>query len=105
MNAGMDDDAPNEAFADLKTRPLGGWGVAQIAAGTGLAVYAMWVGICQPGFRKVPLKLQVPKSLKHLIIYSSCTKRFEEIILIYCKLFKTFPRSHIFLPARLKWTM
>ncbi|KAM9745576.1 adenine nucleotide translocase lysine N-methyltransferase [Menidia menidia] len=57
---GMDDDTPNEAFAELNTRPLGGWGVAQIAAGTGLAVYAMWVGILQPGFRKVPLRLQVP---------------------------------------------
>eukprot|EP00064_Thunnus_orientalis_P015372 superscaffoldBa00002838_g15424 len=56
----MDDDAPNEAFAELKTRQLGGWDVAQIAAGTGLAVYAMWVGILQPGFRKVPLRLQVP---------------------------------------------
>lgn len=55
----MDDDTPDEVFAELKTRHLGGWGVAQIAAGTGLAVYAMWVGILQPGFRKVPLKLQV----------------------------------------------
>lgn len=54
-----DDDAPDQAFADFKTRNLGVWGVAQIAAGTGLAVYAMWVGIFQPGFRKVPLKLQV----------------------------------------------
>lgn len=57
--AGMVDDTPDEAFAELKTRNLGVWGVAQIAAGTGLAVYAMWVGILQPGFRKVPLKLQV----------------------------------------------
>ncbi|XP_049416980.1 adenine nucleotide translocase lysine N-methyltransferase [Epinephelus fuscoguttatus] len=56
----MDDDAPDEVFAELKTRPLGGWGIAQIAAGTGLAVYAMWVGVLQPGFRKVPLRLQVP---------------------------------------------
>lgn len=55
----MDDDGPNEVFAELKSRPLGGWGVAQIAAGTGLAVYAMWVGVLQPGFRKVPLRLQV----------------------------------------------
>lgn len=54
-----DDDAPDQALADFKTRNLGGWGVAQIAAGTGLAVYAMWVGIIQSGFRKVPLKLQV----------------------------------------------
>ncbi|KAM9843983.1 adenine nucleotide translocase lysine N-methyltransferase [Aulostomus maculatus] len=56
----MDEDTPDEAFAELKTRELGGWDVAQIAAGTGLAVYAMWVGILQPGFRKVPLRLQVP---------------------------------------------
>uniref|UniRef100_A0A3P9BVQ3 Adenine nucleotide translocase lysine methyltransferase n=1 Tax=Maylandia zebra TaxID=106582 RepID=A0A3P9BVQ3_9CICH len=56
----MDDDTPDEVIAELKSRPIGGWGVAQIAAGTGLAVYAMWAGILQPGFRKVPLKLQVP---------------------------------------------
>ncbi|XP_037648909.1 adenine nucleotide translocase lysine N-methyltransferase [Sebastes umbrosus] len=56
----MDDDAPDEAFTELRSRPLGIWGVAQIAAGTGLAVYAMWTGILQPGFRKVPLRLQVP---------------------------------------------
>lgn len=55
----MADDSPDEAFAELRSRPLGIWGVAQIAAGTGLAVYAMWVGILQPGFRKVPLRLQV----------------------------------------------
>lgn len=55
----MDDDAPNEAFAELKAGSVGGWGLAQIAAGTGLAVYAMWVGVLQPGFRRVPLKLQV----------------------------------------------
>ncbi|CAK6963241.1 adenine nucleotide translocase lysine N-methyltransferase [Scomber scombrus] len=56
----MDDGTPDEAFAEFKTRQIGAWGVAQIAASTGLAVYAMWVGILQPGFRKVPLRLQVP---------------------------------------------
>ncbi|XP_078125960.1 adenine nucleotide translocase lysine N-methyltransferase [Sander vitreus] len=56
----MDDNGPDKVFAELKTRDIGGWGVAQIAAGSGLAVYAMWVGILQPGFRKVPLRLQVP---------------------------------------------
>ncbi|XP_060945976.1 adenine nucleotide translocase lysine N-methyltransferase [Limanda limanda] len=56
----MDDDAPDEVLDELRTRPIGGWGVAQIAAGTGLAVYAMWVVVVQPGFRKVPLRLQVP---------------------------------------------
>lgn len=55
----MDDDTSEQAFAKLKTKNLGGWGVVQIGLGTGLAVYAMWVGILQPGFRKVPLKLQV----------------------------------------------
>lgn len=55
----MDDDTSEQLFAELKPRNLGGWAVAQIGLGTGLAVYAMWVGILQPGFRKVPLKLQV----------------------------------------------
>ncbi|CAB1419943.1 unnamed protein product [Pleuronectes platessa] len=58
--AGMNDDAPDEVLDELRTRPIGGWGIAQIAAGTGLAVYTMWVVIVQPGFRKVPLRLQVP---------------------------------------------
>ncbi|XP_041855795.1 adenine nucleotide translocase lysine N-methyltransferase [Melanotaenia boesemani] len=56
----MDNDTPDEVFAELRSRDIGGWGVAQIGLGTGLAVYAMWVGILQPGFRKVPLRLQVP---------------------------------------------
>ncbi|KAM7372154.1 hypothetical protein PAMP_009347 [Pampus punctatissimus] len=56
----MEDGTPDEVFAELKTRELRGWDVVQIAAGTGFAVYAMWVGFLQPGFRKVPLRLQVP---------------------------------------------
>ncbi|KAM9780040.1 adenine nucleotide translocase lysine N-methyltransferase [Neosynchiropus ocellatus] len=56
----MDDDGPEEIFNELKPKELKFWDVAQIAVGTGLAVYAMWAGILQPGFRKVPLKLQVP---------------------------------------------
>ncbi|XP_075993149.1 adenine nucleotide translocase lysine N-methyltransferase isoform X2 [Genypterus blacodes] len=56
----MDDDTLDNAFAELKGDRLGGWAVAQIAVGTGLAVYAMWAGILQPGFRRVPLRLQVP---------------------------------------------
>ncbi|XP_047427268.1 adenine nucleotide translocase lysine N-methyltransferase isoform X2 [Mugil cephalus] len=58
--SGMDDNTPDEVFAELQSQPIGVWGVAQIAAGTGLAVYAMWAGILQPGFRRVPLRLQVP---------------------------------------------
>lgn len=62
----MDDDTSDLAFAELKTRHPGMWGVARKAVGSGLAVYALWVGIVHPGFRKVPLKLQVrSKSSEH----------------------------------------
>ncbi|KAJ8344735.1 hypothetical protein SKAU_G00289280 [Synaphobranchus kaupii] len=56
----MDVDTPEEVLAEFKERRLGGWGVLQLAASTGLAVYAMWAGLIMPGFRRVPLKLQVP---------------------------------------------
>ena len=55
----MEGDTADEVLAEFKERRLGFWGIAQITAGSGLAVYAMWVGILQPGFRRVPLKLQV----------------------------------------------
>lgn len=74
----MDDDAPNEAFAELKTGSVGGWGLAQIAAGTGLAVYAMWVGVLQPGFRKVPLKLQVSSMTNKSFLCCSACASFSE---------------------------
>ncbi|KAM6962510.1 adenine nucleotide translocase lysine N-methyltransferase [Aplochiton taeniatus] len=60
MQGPMDYDTDNEALAEFKDTHLGVVGIAQIAASTGLAVYAMWVGIYMPGFRKVPLRLQVP---------------------------------------------
>ncbi|XP_062340430.1 adenine nucleotide translocase lysine N-methyltransferase isoform X1 [Osmerus eperlanus] len=56
----MDQDTPEEVLAEFKDRRLGAWGIFQITAGTGLAVYAMWAGVLMPGFRKVPLRLQVP---------------------------------------------
>uniref|UniRef100_A0AAR2IS20 Adenine nucleotide translocase lysine methyltransferase n=1 Tax=Pygocentrus nattereri TaxID=42514 RepID=A0AAR2IS20_PYGNA len=56
----MDDDALEETLAQFKEKRLGGWGILQLTAGTGLAVYAMWAGVLMPGFRRVPLKLQVP---------------------------------------------
>ena len=55
----MDTDTPDELLSEFRERRLGVWGVLQITAGTGLAVYAMWAGILMPGFRKVPLRLQV----------------------------------------------
>ncbi|XP_035381263.1 adenine nucleotide translocase lysine N-methyltransferase isoform X2 [Electrophorus electricus] len=56
----MEEDIQEESLAEFKERRLGGWGLLQLTAGTGLAVYAMWAGILMPGFRRVPLKLQVP---------------------------------------------
>ncbi|KAI4881307.1 hypothetical protein NFI96_029924 [Prochilodus magdalenae] len=56
----MEDDTQEEVLAQLKEKRLGGWGILQLTAGTGLAVYAMWAGVLMPGFRRVPLKLQVP---------------------------------------------
>uniref|UniRef100_A0A4W5KCP1 Adenine nucleotide translocase lysine methyltransferase n=1 Tax=Hucho hucho TaxID=62062 RepID=A0A4W5KCP1_9TELE len=56
----MEDDSPEEFLAEFKEKHLGAWGIVQITAGTGLAVYAMWAGVLMPGFRKVPLRLQVP---------------------------------------------
>ncbi|XP_041133957.1 adenine nucleotide translocase lysine N-methyltransferase isoform X2 [Polyodon spathula] len=56
----MEQDSSEEAMTEFKEKPLGGWGLLQITAGTGLAVYTVWAGIIMPGFRRVPLKLQVP---------------------------------------------
>lgn len=88
----MDDNTPEEGFSEFKNGQLGLCGVAQIAAGTGLAVYAMWVGILQPGFRKVPLKLQVRVTCPKHITISSVGK----------KCISFFFRSHTFLQANFK---
>ncbi|XP_051995154.1 adenine nucleotide translocase lysine N-methyltransferase [Xyrauchen texanus] len=56
----MEDDIQDEVISPFKDRRLGGWQILQLTAGSGLAVYAVWAGILMPGFRRVPLKLQVP---------------------------------------------
>ncbi|XP_053550754.1 adenine nucleotide translocase lysine N-methyltransferase [Bombina bombina] len=56
----MDDDGPEEALSELKRKRIGGWGLLQMAGGTMLTAYSVWVFLLMPGFRKVPLKLQVP---------------------------------------------
>ncbi|XP_030067802.1 adenine nucleotide translocase lysine N-methyltransferase [Microcaecilia unicolor] len=56
----MDQHDLEERTAELQGKSLGGWGLLQIAGCTGLVTYAVWAGILMPGFRKVPLKLQVP---------------------------------------------
>lgn len=56
----MDEDGAQEVASELEGRHVGGWGLLQIAGGTGLAAYSVWALVLMPGFRKVPLKLQVP---------------------------------------------
>ncbi|KAM4698680.1 adenine nucleotide translocase lysine N-methyltransferase [Rhinophrynus dorsalis] len=56
----MDDDGAQEVLSELGGKRVGGWGLLQIAGATGLAAYSVWAFILMPGFRKVPLKLQVP---------------------------------------------
>ncbi|XP_062820348.1 adenine nucleotide translocase lysine N-methyltransferase isoform X3 [Anolis carolinensis] len=56
----MNPEDAGEAAAELQGKTVDGWGLLQIAAGTGLTAYVVWAGILMPGFRKVPLKLQVP---------------------------------------------
>ncbi|XP_018427291.1 PREDICTED: protein FAM173A, partial [Nanorana parkeri] len=56
--AEMDEDG--DVVSGLEGKPLGGWGLLQIAGCTGLAAYSVWALVLMPGFRKVPLKLQVP---------------------------------------------
>ncbi|XP_017499301.3 adenine nucleotide translocase lysine N-methyltransferase [Manis javanica] len=55
----MEDD-PAEALTDLRERAPGLLELLQAAAGSGLAAYAVWAALLQPGFRRVPLRLQVP---------------------------------------------
>ncbi|XP_017650632.1 protein N-lysine methyltransferase FAM173A isoform X2 [Nannospalax galili] len=55
----MEHDDPTEALTDLQERRLGMPELLQVAAGSGLAAYAVWALLLQPGFRRVPLRLQV----------------------------------------------
>ncbi|TRY56085.1 hypothetical protein DNTS_017929 [Danionella cerebrum] len=56
----MEDDIQEEVMSEFRERRLGGWHLLQLTAGTGLALYAVWAGLLMPGFRRVPLRLQVP---------------------------------------------
>ncbi|XP_026341314.1 adenine nucleotide translocase lysine N-methyltransferase isoform X2 [Ursus maritimus] len=56
----MEQDDPGEALAELRERRLGAPELLQAAVGSGLAAYAVWALLLQPGFRRVPLRLQVP---------------------------------------------
>ncbi|XP_028710410.1 adenine nucleotide translocase lysine N-methyltransferase isoform X2 [Peromyscus leucopus] len=56
----MDHDDPAEALTALRERRPGLLELLQAAAGSGLAAYTVWALLLQPGFRRVPLRLQVP---------------------------------------------
>ncbi|KAL8175115.1 UNVERIFIED_CONTAM: hypothetical protein K2H54_013758 [Gekko kuhli] len=56
----MDPEDMEQLAAEMRGKTVSGWDLLQIAAGTGLAAYVVWAGILMPGFRRVPLKLQVP---------------------------------------------
>ncbi|CAH2307815.1 N-lysine methyltransferase FAM173A [Pelobates cultripes] len=56
----MEDNNAQEEVSPLAGQSVGGWGLLQIAGCTGLAAYSVWAFILMPGFRRVPLKLQVP---------------------------------------------
>lgn len=55
----MEQDDPAEALTELRERRLSPFELLQVAAGSGLAAYAVWALLLQPGFRRVPLRLQV----------------------------------------------
>lgn len=59
MSRIMDQDDPGEALAELREQRLSALELLQAAAGSGLAAYAVWALLLQPGFRRVPLRLQV----------------------------------------------
>ncbi|XP_048188880.1 adenine nucleotide translocase lysine N-methyltransferase [Perognathus longimembris pacificus] len=56
----MEHEDPTEVFSELRARRLRAPELLQLAAGSGLAAYAVWALLLQPGFRRVPLRLQVP---------------------------------------------
>ncbi|XP_069838280.1 adenine nucleotide translocase lysine N-methyltransferase isoform X1 [Dendropsophus ebraccatus] len=58
--SGMDDDGGQDVVSALEGQRLGGWGLLQVAGCTGLAAYSVWALVLMPGFRRVPLRLQVP---------------------------------------------
>lgn len=55
----MEPDDPAEALTELRERRPSPCELLQVAAGSGLAAYAVWALLLHPGFRRVPLRLQV----------------------------------------------
>ncbi|XP_061455126.1 adenine nucleotide translocase lysine N-methyltransferase isoform X2 [Rhineura floridana] len=60
----MDPEDAEELAAELHGKAMGVLDLLQIATGAGLTAYVVWAGILMPGFRSVPLKLQVLEAYK-----------------------------------------
>ncbi|XP_075623758.1 adenine nucleotide translocase lysine N-methyltransferase isoform X1 [Balearica regulorum gibbericeps] len=57
----MEPEEPEEpAWGRRGGAPLGGWGLLELAVASGVAAWATWAVLLMPGFRRVPLRLQVP---------------------------------------------
>ncbi|XP_021106959.1 protein FAM173A isoform X3 [Heterocephalus glaber] len=79
----MEHDDPAEALTELRERRLSALELLQVAAGSGLAAYAVWAVLLQPGFRRVPLRLQVPDGLAGPVIVpyiGASTQQVEHVI-------------------------
>ncbi|KAM9372409.1 adenine nucleotide translocase lysine N-methyltransferase [Phaethornis superciliosus] len=50
----------DEAWGDTGGSRLGGRGLLELAVASGVAAWATWALLLMPGFRRVPLRLQVP---------------------------------------------
>ncbi|KAM6121758.1 adenine nucleotide translocase lysine N-methyltransferase [Phoenicopterus ruber ruber] len=51
---------PGEPAWGRRGEALGGRGLLELAVATGVAAWATWAALLMPGFRRVPLRLQVP---------------------------------------------
>ncbi|XP_030813768.1 adenine nucleotide translocase lysine N-methyltransferase [Camarhynchus parvulus] len=60
MDPGWDPGEPGEPSWARPGAALGGRGLLALAAASGAAVWATWAVLLMPGFRGVPLRLQVP---------------------------------------------
>ncbi|XP_064887044.1 adenine nucleotide translocase lysine N-methyltransferase isoform X2 [Columba livia] len=61
LPADMEPGEPEELVWGLPERgALGGWGLLELAVASGVAAWATWATLLMPGFRRVPLRLQVP---------------------------------------------
>ncbi|OPJ87635.1 protein FAM173A isoform B [Patagioenas fasciata monilis] len=57
----MEPGEPEEpVWGQAERGALGGWELLELAVASGVAAWATWATLLMPGFRRVPLRLQVP---------------------------------------------